>query len=203
MPPKAKYTRDEIVQTALGLVADGGMEALNARNLGAALGTSTRPLFTAFKNMAELTGEVRSAAMKKFNSYAQKLDGMPAFKSIGMQMIHFAAEQPKLFQLLFMSEHDQKISFDSLLYELGDTAVNCIDIVMADYGLSRSEAELLFRNTWLYTFGVSVLIASKVCRYDAEEVSAMLTSQFMGVMSLIKSGKAFELPVHFSGADVN
>lgn len=51
MPPKAKYTREEIVQIALDLVSEKGIGALNARNLGAAMGTSTRPVFTAFKNM--------------------------------------------------------------------------------------------------------------------------------------------------------
>ena len=49
MPPKAKYTREEIVRIALDLVAEQGISALNARSLGAALGTSTRPVFTAFR----------------------------------------------------------------------------------------------------------------------------------------------------------
>ena len=37
MPPKAKYTREEIVQIALDLVSEKGIGALNARNLGAAM----------------------------------------------------------------------------------------------------------------------------------------------------------------------
>ena len=40
MPPKAKYTREEIIETALNIVAEKGKSALNARDLGAALGTS-------------------------------------------------------------------------------------------------------------------------------------------------------------------
>ena len=38
MPPKAKYTREEIIETALNIVAEKGKSALNARDLGAALG---------------------------------------------------------------------------------------------------------------------------------------------------------------------
>ena len=34
MPPKAKYTRKEIIQIALELVSEKGIDALNARNLG-------------------------------------------------------------------------------------------------------------------------------------------------------------------------
>lgn len=194
MPPKAKYTREEIVQIALELVSEKGIEALNARNLGAALGTSTRPVFTAFRNMKELTDEVKSAAMRKFDEYA---DGgsdnvMPAFKNIGMQMILFATEQPKLFQLLFMSENDRTVSFDKLNSRLGSTGERCITLTMKDYALTREEAELLFRNMWLYTFGIGVLIASKVCRYDEEEVSSLLSTQFMAIMTLIKSPPDFE-----------
>lgn len=115
MPPKAKYTREEIVQIALDLVSEKGIGALNARNLGAAMGTSTRPVFTAFKNMNELTEEVKIAAMHRFDEYAKNDPeiGVPAFKNVGLQMILFATEQPKLFQLLYMTENEQSVSFDN------------------------------------------------------------------------------------------
>lgn len=190
MPPKAKYTREEIVETALNIVAEKGLPALNARDLGAALGTSTRPVFTAFRNMSELIEEVKKAAMRRFESYARQEAGVPAFKNVGMQMIAFATHEPKLFQVLYMSEREQTGDFDDLFEELGDTAGNCIDYIMRDYSLSREEAMFLFRSVWLYTFGIGVLIASKVCRYDEAAVSDMLTRQFLSVMGLIKSGRA-------------
>ena len=196
MPPKAKYTREEIVQIALDLVSEKGIGALNARNLGAAMGTSTRPVFTAFKNMNELTEEVKIAAMHRFDEYAKDdpETGVPAFKNVGLQMILFATEQPKLFQLLYMTENEQSVSFDNLLEsKLGGTCQMCIEFIMRDYGLNPEESKLLFRSVWMYTFGIGVLIASKVCRYDEEEVSVMLSQQFRSVMGLIKSGKAFEL----------
>lgn len=191
MPPKAKYTRDEIIQIALELVAERGIEALNARNLGAALGTSTRPVFTAFKSMGELTDEVKSAAMRRFDEYAETdAISAPQFKNVGMQMINFASEQPKLFQLLFMSEHEKTKDFGELFSQLGDTAGKCIEFIMHDYGLNHDEAMLLFRSVWLYTFGICVLIATKVCRYDEEKVSEMLSNAFIAFIGMIKSGMA-------------
>ena len=190
MPPKAKYTREEIVQIALNVVAEKGMSALNARDLGAALGTSTRPVFTAFRNMGELIGEVKKAAMKRFESYSRKEPGVPAFKNVGMQMISFATNEPKLFQVLYMSEREQSGSFDDLFNELGDTAVVCVDYIMRDYALTHEEAMFLFRSVWLYTFGIGVLIASRMIRFNEAEVSDMLTRQFMSVMGLVKSGRA-------------
>lgn len=213
MPPRAKYTRDEIVQIALDLVAAKGIDALNVRNLAAVLGTSTRPIFTAFKNMGELIEEVNSAAAKRFDEYASRLSSdLPAFKSVGMQMILFASEQPKLFQLLFMSDKAREClpdgstndaaavsqqtagSFEQMFLRLGSTRTRCLQYIRRDYGLNEQEAGLLFRSTWLFTFGICALIARGICRYDSEEVSDMLTTQFRSVMGLILSGKAFDKP---------
>ena len=105
MPPKPKFTREEIIEAALKIAADKGIRALTSRELGAALGSSARPIFTVFKNMEEVCSEVRKAALDKFNAYAEKAAVYtPVFKQIGLQMIFFATEQPKLYRLLFMSE---------------------------------------------------------------------------------------------------
>lgn len=200
MPPKAKYTRDEIIETALDLISLRGLDALNARNLAAALGTSTRPLFTAFRNMSELMDAVKGAAMNRFEEYANRSDpNAPAFKTVGMQMILFASEQPKLFQLLFMSESEKSGSFDDMFNRLGETSRLCIEYIMRDYGLDLREAELLFRCEWVYAFGICALIAKGVCRYSEKEVSQMLSAEFRSVMGLILSGKAFDSPEYEKG----
>ena len=51
MPPKAKFTKTEIIEAALNIVRTDGYEALTSRALGIYLGSSARPIFTVFKNM--------------------------------------------------------------------------------------------------------------------------------------------------------
>ena len=58
MPPKAKFTREEIIDAAFGIVRRDGFEALTARALGAKLGSSPRPIFTVFRSMEEVQAEV-------------------------------------------------------------------------------------------------------------------------------------------------
>ena len=58
MPPKAKFSRDEIVETALAIVREDGIQALTARALGDKLGSSARPVFTVFQNMEEVQDAV-------------------------------------------------------------------------------------------------------------------------------------------------
>ena len=192
MPPKAKYTREEIIDVALQMTRENGIESVVARELGKRLGTSSSPIFTAFKNMEELQLEVRNVALKEFESYvSDALNYTPAFKYVGMKMIEFAVKEPKLFQLVYMREHEMSQRFDGLVAELGDTVEVCIEIIRKDYGLSRQEAELLFRQVWLQTFGICVLVAGKVCRITSEEISEMLSMVFKGTLMLIKSGTFF------------
>ena len=189
MPPKPKFTKEEIVQAALEIVSQKGVEALTAKELGDALGSSARPIFTVFNSMKEVQEEVRAAAMHRFERFAeQKLPDMPLFKQVGMQMVLFGAKEPKLYQLLFMQENRNAVSFDDVFGELGPTAETCIGLIREEYGMSMEQAKLLFENVWIYTFGVGALCATRVCRFSEERLGRMLSTEFQAMMLLVKMG---------------
>ena len=188
MPPQPKFTTEEIVHTALELVSQKGAEALTAKELGDALGTSARPIFTVFCSMKEVQEEVRAAAMRRFEGFVkQKLPDMPLFKQVGMQMVLFGVREPKLYQLLFMQENRNAVSFDDVFGELGPTAEACITLIRDEYGMNEDEAKLLFENVWIYTFGVGSLCATRVCRFSEEKLGQSLSSEFQAMMGVVKS----------------
>lgn len=188
MPPKPKFTKDEIVQTALEVVSRKGVEALTAKELGCALGSSARPIFTVFNSMKEVQTEVRAAAMRRFERFAeQKLPDMPLFKQIGMRMMLFGAKEPKLYQLLFMQENRNAVRFDDVFGELGPTAETCIQSIQEAYRLTEAEAKLLFENVWIYTFGVGALCATRMCQFSEERLGEMLSTEFQAMMLLVKT----------------
>lgn len=190
MPPKPKFTKEEVIEAALELVSEKGMEALTSRDLGARLGSSARPIFTVFKNMEELQQAVRDAALKRFESYAEKaVHYTPVFKQVGMQMILFAMEEPKLFQLVYMSENNGVKTFDEIFLRLGSVAQLCVDVIQRDYGLSEQEAKKLFEHVWIHTFGIGALCATGMCQFSEEQIIEMLGHDFMAMMMLIKSGR--------------
>lgn len=192
MPPKPKFTREEVVETALDIVSKSGIDALTARNLAERLGCSARPIFTLFKNMDEVTSEVTDAAMSRYESYVSKsVKYTPIFKKFGMQMVLFANEEPKLFQFLFMKENTGVKNFEDLFGKLGDTARLCIDVIKKDYGLADGDARELFRQLWIYTYGISSLCATGMCDFSEEQLVEMLGIEFMGMIMLIKSGKTY------------
>ena len=196
MPPKPKFTKEEIVAAALALVSEKGMEALTARELGLRLGSSPRPIFTVFQSMEEVQQQLRQAAMERFNNFAEKaVHYTPAFKQFGMQMILFAQEEPRLFRLLFMAENDRARSFDELLSDLGETAQLCIRLIGKDYGLTEQDAKQLFRHVWIHTFGIGALCAAGMCSFTGEEINEMLGHDFAAMMLLIRSGRLDERTV--------
>ena len=190
MPPKPKFTKEEIVAAALELVSEKGIEALTARELGSRLGSSARPIFTVFNSMEEVQEEVRAAALKRFESYAGKaMHYTPVFKQVGMQMILFAMEEPKLYQLVYMSENAGATDFDGIAQRLGDVAQLCVDVIRRDYGLSEADAKVLFEHVWIYTFGMGALCATGMCRFSRDEIIQMLGQDFMAMLFYAKSGR--------------
>ena len=190
MPPKPKFTKEEIIAAALELVSDKGMEALTARELGERLGSSARPIFTVFNSMEEVQEEVRAAALKRFEGYAEKaMHYTPVFKQVGMQMILFAIEEPKLYQLVYMSENAGATNFESIAERLGHVAQLCVDVIQRDYGLSEKDARALFEHVWIYTFGIGALCATGMCRFSQDEIIQMLGQDFMAMLFYAKSGR--------------
>lgn len=197
MPPKPKFTREEIVAAALELVSEKGMSALTSRDLGARLGSSARPIFTVFSSMEEVQEAVRDAAMKRFESYAEKaMHYTPVFKQIGMQMILFAKEEPMLYQLGFMTKNRHVQRFEDIYERLGDVAYQCLDVIQRDYGLSETDARTLFEHVWIHTFGVGALCATGMCSFSEEQIIEMLGHDFVAMLVHIKSGRASQPTVH-------
>lgn len=190
MPPKAKFTKEQITKAALCVVSEKGAQALTAKELGAALGTSTTPIFTVFNSMQEVQDAVMLAAMERFEEYAHKAAHLgPVFKQIGMQMILFAKEEPKLYQLIFMSSISEAQTFDDIYAHLGSLADECLDVLQKDYDLSKDNAKTLFEHVWIHTFGIGALCATGMCDFSHEQIAQMLTQDFTAMMMLMKSGK--------------
>lgn len=188
MPPKAKFSRDEIIQAGLDIVRENGLEALSARALGAKLGSSARPIFTIFQNMEEVHAEVRKQAKLLYATYVKKgLEQELAFKGVGTQYILFAVQEPKLFQLLFMSEQKQPPAVVNVMPVIDDNYKEILLSVQNGYHLPEDKAEQLYRHLWIYTHGIAVLCATNMCVFTTEEINKMIVQVFTGVLKEIKN----------------
>lgn len=189
MPPKAKFTKEEIIKAALDIVRSEGYAALTARALGARLGSSARPIFTVFRGMDEIRQAVTDEAKALYKEYVGRgLSDTPAFKGVGTQYILFSVNEPKLFQLLFMREQTEVPELAAVLPMIDESYDAILASVKDGYGLTREAAERLYRHLWIYTHGIAALCATKVCRFTGEEIGAMMTEVFIGLLNNIRQG---------------
>ncbi len=188
MPPKAKFTSEEIVEAALSIIREKGVDALTARELGTRLGSSSRPVFTVFKSMQEVLDEAIKEAKAIYRSYVERgLLEVPAFKGVGTEYIRFARQEPKLFQLLFMTERGGALEFGSILPAIDESYEEILESVESSYQLNKEHALKLYQHLWIYTHGIATLCATGVCNFSEEEISRRMTEVFVGLLKEMKS----------------
>ena len=187
MPPKAKFTKAEIIEAALNIVRRDGYEALTSRALGTYLASSARPILTVFKNMEEVQQAMTQAAKTLYKEYVEKgLAEEHPFKGVGTQYILFSAKEPKLFQLLFMTEQKQIPDLYGVLPLIDESYEQILLSIQDDYKISRPSARKLYHHLWIYTHGIASLCATKMCRFTGQEISTMMTEVAMSILKKIK-----------------
>ena len=70
MAPKNKFTKKEMVDAALRVVREKGIDGLTAKTMADELGTSTQPIFTCFGSMDGVRTEVYKDAINIYDRYA-------------------------------------------------------------------------------------------------------------------------------------
>lgn len=189
MPPKAKFTRNEIVQAALQIVREDGLEAVTTRELGKRLGSSASPIFTVFENIEAVNREIIKAAKAIYKGYiAEGLKEDLAFRGVGTAYIKFAIVEPKLFQLLFMKEQPESTDIEHTLMLIDESYEDILNSVKEPYGLQEEEAKRLYQHLWIYTHGIATLCATKVYLFTGEEIQTMITEIFKSLLEKIKGG---------------
>lgn len=185
MPPKSKFTRDEIVSAAVAEVEKNGFDALSARTLGSALGSSPRPIFTVFNSMDEVCAAVVDSANVLYNSYVDEglKDDIP-FRGVGEAYLRFAHDHPKLFMLLFMREQAEGLDERGVLDAIDQNAEKILQSVIKSYGLERKQAERLYMHLWVYTHGIAAAVVTGVCMFTDERT--MLKDECAAMIRFIK-----------------
>ncbi|MCM1045461.1 MAG: TetR/AcrR family transcriptional regulator [Candidatus Gastranaerophilales bacterium] len=193
MPPKAKFSRKQIVNAAINLVREDGFEALTSRALGTYLGSSARPIFTVFQNMDEVQQAVIESAKTLYKEYVNKgLTWEHPFKGVGMQYILFSVNEPRFFQLLFMTEQLGTPNLSRVLPLIEESYNEILLSIQKDYGLNECLAKKLYYHLWIYTHGIATLCATKMCRFTSEEISNMITEVCTSILKNLKECQNYD-----------
>lgn len=191
MPPKAKFTKEEIINAGLEILRNKDLESVTAREIGKCLKSSARPIFTVFTNMGEVIEGIEVRAREIYTTYVQEgLKQDLAFKGVGQAYIAFAIKEPKLFQLLFMKKQEQDIGVNKILPEIDDNYQDIVNSITNNYPVKEEDAVALYRHLWIYSHGIATLCATSMCKFTGEEIGNMLTEVFVTLLKeRIAAGK--------------
>lgn len=185
MPPKVKFQKEEIIEAAVNITRDKGISAVTAREVGAALGVSSRPLFTYFDTVDELKREVYNYAKKLYQDYVK--DGLTAeipFLGVGQNYIRFAKEEPELYKYLFLNSPDDIKGSAMEGLKLSQELVR--ESLMQIYHMDGDTADKYFRDLWLVAYSITTLIVTGDCPYSDEEISALFTEFSVSICKAYK-----------------
>ena len=165
MPPKCKFTKEEIVEAALSITKQHGIGAVTARAVGTELNSSPKVIFSTFENMEELQKGVIN-------------------KASGMAYIRFAKEEKELFKLLFMRDRSgETINNDD------EEIKPIIKIIMNNTGLCEKSAYMMHLEMWVYVHGIATMVATSYLDWKWEDISRMLTDCYEGTRKRYMEGK--------------
>lgn len=183
MPPKPKYTKEEIVNAAYELTREKGIDAVVAREVGKRLNTSSSPIFTVWNSMDELKEEVRKLAKQKYQAYmADIFDYSPSFKEFGMRWVGFAAEEPNLYRLLFLSQGNEHSPYIRFKQEFESIINPLVEEIMKTFGLSEGNAEKLLNRMLIFANGIAAFVITDKDSFSKEAVSHDLSQVCIGIV---------------------
>lgn len=184
MPPKAKITREMIVDAGIEVVKESGIENVNARTVAEKLGCSTQPVMYHFKKIEEMKEAVYQKADQYHMAFLNDIQGDNPMLSIGLSYIRFAQTEKNLFRLLFQSNEFAGKSISGLIDT--EEIAPVITVLSEAAGVSISQAKIIFRSLFLFVHGYASMFANNSLEYDEEMISFDLERVFAGMIYAAK-----------------
>lgn len=178
MPPKIKIKKDDIFTVAIDITREHGWEKLNAREIAKILNCSTQPIFSNYKNMDELKGEVIAYAVDTYKNYlSTEINNAiyPTYKASGMGYIKFAREEKEFFKLLFMTK------LENFNGEIDLNWQGSVDMAQKSSGCNKNDSELFHLEMWTTVHGIATMIATGYLDIDTNLASLMLSDIYNGL----------------------
>ena len=182
MPPRAKITKEMVIDAAFEVAREQGAENINARTVAKKLGCSTQPVMYHFATIEELKRAVYTKADCHHSEYLMNIKSTQngVMLGIGLNYIRFAIEEPQLFRFLFQSD----FFAGSTLIEMIDAEelVPVISAMQRAIGRSTEQVKEIFLTVFLFAHGYASMIANNSLKYDEELIKAHLERAYRGAI---------------------
>lgn len=186
MPPKAKITKNMVVDAAFEVVREEGAENINARTVAKKLNCSTQPVMYHFSTIEELKKAVYEKTDNFHTKYLMNITEQQkgVMLVIGLNYIRFAIKEPHLFRFLFQSG----FTIENSLLEMIDSEElkPVISAMQEAIGMSVAQTKEVFLIISMFAHGYASIIANNSLEYDEELVASHLERAYRGAVLAVQ-----------------
>lgn len=190
MPPRAKITKEMIVDAAFEVARESGAENINARTVSQKLGCSTQPVMWHFKTIADIKKAAYEKADRFHSEYILNIQSDNPMKDIGQNYIRFSATENNLFRFIFQSDEFSGKNLSELID--GAEFIPIYEILSQETHTDTGMAKKIFKLLFLCVHGYASMLANNAMQYDEEEISVELEQIFEGAVYAAKKGGSLD-----------
>jgi len=158
MPPKKKFTKEQIIEKGFEIAKTEGIESITARKIADELGCSVAPIYVNFNDIEDLKRAVVSEIFKLARNLSQKEYTGDIFLDIGIASLKFAREYSVLFRELVLMKNQYMDHYDQ---ELGNEIIDKIIEDKELNGFSKEEVGTVFLKMRIFQLGLSAMVANE------------------------------------------
>ena len=185
MPRKPKYTKEELIDTAVAIIREEGEDSLSARNLVKRLGTAPATIFTHFNSMDALEEALTERVRAIYNVYVDRgLSKTPPFKGFAIEHVKFSLEEPNLYTFLFLKPKASG-TLDDIMEREGHRDLLVVE-AMKVFGCDRETAEEVYENLVIFMFGLASMCSKGLCSFTEEELAKKFGLAAGGFLHAVK-----------------
>ena len=182
MPPKARITKEMIVEAAVEVVRQDGVQAINVRNVARRLGCSTQPVMYQFATMEELKQAAYERADRLHTDFLLNVaPDVDPLLGIGLNYIRFAKEEPQLFRFLFQSGYVRERSLTEMIDYPDIRPI--LETIQSETDLDEGRVKDVFQTISLFVHGYASLIVNNSIEFDENRVAPQLERVFIGAVA--------------------
>jgi len=112
MPKPVTFTRESILTASFEIFAREGLKSLSARGIGSRIGSSTAPIYSCFSSIDEIRSELMQISLRKLIEYTEKEYTSDLFLNIGVGMLEFVKDYPRVYRALFLDGDGNREIFE-------------------------------------------------------------------------------------------
>lgn len=184
--PKAKISREMVVDAAFEITRQEGIENVNARSVAESLGCSTQPVMYHFSKIEDLKRAVFDKADIYHSECLMDLrnpnEGI--MLGIGLNYIRFAIREPQLFRFLFQSGYAVENSLIEMIDSEGLRPI--LEMMGNAMKLDILQTKEVFLTISMFAHGYASIIANNSLEYDEQVVAAHLERAYCGAVLAVR-----------------